>query len=298
MRNSTDLTGRRRARVACSALTIAAFFTVGPLALVTRADVVDPSETIDGRTQLRQAELWWQTMFNLPEASNPILDATGDDALRAQVGSVLYLAGSFETSSERSITIEPGTTLFFPLLNFYLDNTGEIDPTATRPPFSVPYTDSVPDLLDLIAMPPSQVQSLFLEVDGVSVRSITELLGYRQVTDPNAPFTNVLSSPDNLSLYFKLDPTFGIGNPFDAASYPASIFPAVLDGYWVGLTPLAPGDHTIRFGGSANVGLTPPFLQILQNNLVHVRVIPEPRSLLLLGLGFVATGLLRSRRTA
>jgi hypothetical protein len=244
-----------------------------------RAGVISPGDPIAGQSQLTHAHLWLQTMFNIPAANNPILDATGADAFRGQVGSVLYLAGSFGGATNRTITVDPGTTLFFPLVNTFADNTAPIG--------SPPTNLTAQEWLAIVGIPPATVQDLFLEINGQSAGTTPLLLNHRQTTDPNNPFTNVIQSPQNLIVDFGFDPTLGTGDPFDPASYPALINPTVVDGYWVGLSQLPLGTHTIRFGGTvenAALGL------FSQDNTFTIHVTPEPTSLLLWGTGMSILG--------
>lgn len=56
--------------------------------------------------------------------------------------------------------------------------------------------------------------------------------------------------PDENSLYdyyaANYDPVYG------GPQYQGTIQPVVSDGYWVAVGPLAPGQHTIEFGGSSS----------------------------------------------
>lgn len=89
-----------------------------------QADVIAPGDSIAGQSQLGHAHQWWNTISNIPAATNPLLDSTGANAPLAQVGSVLYLGGSFFSGPvNRTITVQPGTTLFFPVVNGFADNT-------------------------------------------------------------------------------------------------------------------------------------------------------------------------------
>lgn len=257
-------------------------FHLGCLTCISKAAaVIDPALSIEGKTQLDHAHLWWQTMLNISATNNPLLDPTGDDAGLAKIGNVLYVAGSFDPSSSRSITISADTKLFFPLLNTYIDNTNFFG--------LAPFNDSPQDLASFIALPPSEV-TLFLEVDGVPVAQLTN---FRQQTDPANPFSTVISSPDNLLVASGLDPTLGTANPFDPASYPTVITPAMVDGYWIGMDSFMGGEtFTLRFGGNA------PQLGFSQNNFLAVTVaVPEPSSFLLCGLvAVIATRRRKSHR--
>ncbi|MCS6976271.1 MAG: PEP-CTERM sorting domain-containing protein [Gemmatales bacterium] len=242
---------------------------------IALANIIPPSTPIAGQTQLDHAHQWWQLMLNIPAVNNPIVDTTGAQAFRGQVGNVLYLAGSFGPSSNRTITISPGTTLFFPLVNSFDDNTF-YDPDLTAQ-----------QLLDNIH--PIVAENLFVELNGVPLGSTSELAAHYQHTDPNNPFTNVVQSPDNLYVDFGIDPTEGTG------IYPALINPFVVSGFWVGLEPLGPGIHTLRFGGTV---LFPPYdpeyYRFSQDNTYRIIVTPEPTTWALFGLGLV--GICAGRR--
>ena len=72
--------------------------------------VLPPSTQIEGVSRLEHSQQWWETMVNIPAENNPLLDETGENALLGQVGSILYLPGSFAPSSNRAATVEQGTT--------------------------------------------------------------------------------------------------------------------------------------------------------------------------------------------
>jgi hypothetical protein len=256
-----------------------------------QADVIAPGNPIAGQSQLGHAHQWWNTMSNIPAGSNPLLDSTGANAPLAQVGSVLYLGGSFVSGSvNRTITVEPGTSLFFPVVNGFADNTAAIG--------SPPTTLTAQQLLDIIFIPNATVQNLFLEIDGQPVLNTADLLTHRQTTDPNNPFTNVIQSEQNLLVDFGFDPTLGTGDPLDPASYPTPINPTVLDGFWVGISPFGHGTlHTVRFGGT--IENHPTFGNFSLDITYNVITTPEPTSLLVWGgiiSGLVLTGRYRRRR--
>jgi len=76
------------------------------------------------------------------------------------------------------------------------------------------------------------VTDVFCELDGVPVK---DLRNYRAAS----PLFNFGPLPDNNVLQY-----FGIDAPQGAISA------SVADGFYLMLTPLRPGPHTIRFGGT------------------------------------------------
>ena len=175
--------------------------------------------------QGKYAELtadWWQWVAKQPVATNPIFDETGAQAGNEQPEKkVFFLVGVINTSgtAERTITVPSGKAIFFPILNIESDN-------AAIPPTS--YT--VPQLRDLAAASIDSITSLFVTLDGVSLLD--------SVTRIKSPvFSYTLPDTDNIYQFFGLDIT-------------GTIKPAVGDGYWLYLPPLARGTYTLKFGGS------------------------------------------------
>jgi hypothetical protein len=172
--------------------------------------------------------LWWQWALSQPVSTNPLLDTTGADASNDQPtnGNIFYLAGlislnsGLQASVERTITIPTGKRLFFPILNSEADI-----------PSSVQGSTTVPQLRAEAAYFADQIQSLFLTIDG---KDAGDLTAYRTISPV---FGFVLPAQDNLYQFFGLNVS-------------GLVTPAVGDGYYVLLTPLPPGKHTIVFGGT------------------------------------------------
>jgi hypothetical protein len=244
--------------------------------------VIPPTEPINGVSQLEHSRRWWETFVNIPVEDSPFFDETGEEALRGLVGSLWYLPGSFESTSNRAVTLPAGTTIFASLVNFLGENVSE-DPSAT-----------LAQLLARGGLPPAVMDELIFEVDGQAVLTRDQLLLHRQTSDPNNPVSITVTSPQNLYVGLDLDPTRGAGDPNSPASYPVSI-PAVVDGYWVAIQPFAPGSvHTIRLGGASMGRPAGDFDSV---GTFTVTTVPEPSTIALLGMCvMILAGVRRWRR--
>lgn len=252
--------GHRRLFVALALVLPVGLVWAGP----ARGSVIPPNVPIAGMSQLDHAQNWIHVMTNIPAAINPILDMTGAEAFRGQFGSVLYLAGSFGMPTDRSITIGPDTTVFFPLINSWWDNST---------PFGDPPNNfTAAELLALAEIPPDRVQNLFVTLNGQPVGG--NLVDFRQTSDPNNPFYNVFYTQPNLYTDLGIDPTLGTG------IYPTSLL-TMTDGYWMGIR-LTPGLHILSFGGEFID--TDGNVLFSQNNTFRILVTPEPVSAAVWGL--------------
>jgi hypothetical protein len=178
------------------------------------------------------AVAWWQYALGQPADVNPLLDATGATCARGQSGPVFFLvgfAGSGTVSRDRC-TVSSQKQLFFPMVNaFDVHVPGDGLDTEKRV-----YQDFQRFRF--------RADTLEASVDGVAVSSLNPATTpYRACAAP-APGC----SPSSFSLTFPHNNIFGI---------PAGLYtPAVQDGYYLRLAPLAPGRHTIKFGGTGNFG--------------------------------------------
>jgi hypothetical protein len=129
-------------------------------------------------------------------------------------GDVVFLAGTSGGggSVTRSCTIPAGTSLLVPLINV---ECSEIEGNGNTPAELRRCADGFAD----------QFTALSLVIDGVAVTDLTRLRVHSQVFQFTAATNNA----------------FGV---------PAGTSRSVADGYWALIGPLAPGDHTISFGGS------------------------------------------------
>jgi len=176
--------------------------------------VLPPVSAAHGHTYAEWSEKWWQYVFALPLDKNPIV---GADCRNGQSGQVWFLVAGPTTVT---CTIPPGKTLFFPIINSECSNL-EGPPffgadAAARLACAKSFIDSATDLVATI--------------DGVAVQN---LIAYR-FQSPDFTFT----VPDNNIL--------GAPGPVSGQS--------TADGYYLMLTPLSAGHHTIHVAGTLTFG--------------------------------------------
>lgn len=192
---------------------------VGPLATSAQAapPVVD-LQTYGGSYGEFSAR-WWQWLLSIPKATNPILDASGANCGVGQVDDVWFLAGTFGGTAIRSCTVPAGKPIFFPLIN-----------ASNFKPFG---NETILDLRAGAGAIVDSVNSRYCYINGSACDS------YR-VRSPAFTY----KAPARALL------------PPGWASVGGQSDPIVSDGYWTLLSPLSPGQHTIRFGGTTTSGFS------------------------------------------
>jgi hypothetical protein len=171
---------------------------------------------------------WWQYALGQPAATSPLIDPTGANCASGQAGPVFFLAGTAGSGTvERDACVVHGRrALFFPILNaFDVHTPGDgLDTPA------LVYRDFLSFGF--------AATTLRASVDGVPIRGL----------DPaTSPFRTCAAPvagcfPRSFALRFPDGNLFGL---------PAGTYaPAVQQGWYLLLAPLAPGVHTISFGGT------------------------------------------------
>jgi hypothetical protein len=181
--------------------------------------IAPPQSTPLGKTYGEWVAAWWQWALSIPADRNPLTDATGAFAGESQSGPVWFVAGTFGSSVERSATVPAGKSLFVPVYN-WIFGAGAFDCDPSVP--GVPC--DVPALQALAAHNTEAADVLEVSVDDIPVQNVRD---YRAAS--LGPFS--ITYPEN-----------------SVTGLPAgTYFPQVADGYWLMLTPLPKGQHTIRF---------------------------------------------------
>jgi hypothetical protein len=230
--------------------------------------VIDPGEQIAGRSQAEWSAEWWKWALSFPEAASPQVDPTGALSHLGDRGPVFFLAGSFQPGSlTRTATVREDQYLFFPLINVVsweaISAYGGGEANLRR------------DAAETIGITPAgdaPGNTLFAELDGVDLAlppPATSLFDFRQ------------TSPGLFDITLPPGAVFG---------FPAGTVSAVSDGWWLALSPLAPGNYVLRTGGSFT-GLGPysgsSFSLDTTWNLT-VAAVPEPSTMLLVIGGLCA----------
>jgi hypothetical protein len=164
-----------------------------------------------GGTYDQWSTRWWQWALSIPERNHPIGDNTGARCGTKQRGNIWFLAGTFGGPATRSCVVPAGKALFFPLINIvFLDRAG----AGANPR----------RLLSTAQAAMDGVTNLELTIDG---KKMPRLRGQRADAS-GFPVTIVDGN------FLRQDGGRYVGGT---------------DGYWVLLSPLPPGKHTIRFRG-------------------------------------------------
>jgi hypothetical protein len=164
---------------------------------------------------------WWQWVLSIPTSINPGLDSTGEDCMVGQRGSMWFLAGNGGGTTRRTCAVPEGTVLFFPVINSVNFNTpnvcgqtGRDIPVATLRALSAAFIDGATNLL--------------VEVNNRSVGNLQRVQS--NVFAIALPEDNVFDAP-----------CASLGG------VPRGIYsPAVDDGFYVQLSPLGRGRHTLH----------------------------------------------------
>ncbi len=165
---------------------------------------------------------WWQWDYSIPNPMSPVADPTGEFAALGQSGPLWFLAGTYGTVAERTVTVPAGKGFFFPIINTIWINVPELgdnpwsdEQRAFAKAYIAPFIDTAYDLS--------------CQIDGVEVKDIA---AYRCVTPDGAEYMVTFPTDDN---------------PW-APLLPAGTYgPCVDDGIWLMLAPLPAGEHTIHF---------------------------------------------------
>src|SRR5215472_9058485 len=197
---------------------------VGPLLVITMASpvqaalgnpgIIPPQAIYASHSYSEWQARWWQWVFSLPATDNPIIP--GGNVLQGQSDHVWFLAGVFGVE-ERSITIPPGTALFFPIVNTECS-------TVEAPPY---HGDNEAELRACAQAFTDATSDLAAEIDG---RSVLNLPSYRH---QSPLFTFGPLPADNL-----------LGMPVGTTAQ------SVDDGIYLLLPPLSVGEHTIHFAAT------------------------------------------------
>jgi len=222
-----------------------------------------------GWQKLTESELtviWWQWLYSIPASTDPainkspVIDDTGANAYNGQPYSdLLFLAGTYVYTgapppsgnvlgtATRSISMKPGTALFFPLIN------GEADNTCARPNLGgncfgaqkFPNNLGVPQLQAEAAAAIDPVFGLYATLtpadQNFNQTGNPVNVGYTRLQSPH-PFPYKLPATDNLL-------------QFQGLNVSGTVAPAVADGYYsfLPLGTLDQGNYLLQFGGTVPI---------------------------------------------
>jgi len=241
-----------------------------------------PSHSIvAGKTITDWTADWWTWALQAPVAANPLTDTTGAFANVNNNGPVFFIAGTTGQSASvtRSFQAPAGKPILIPLINFFDTEPAEIDPPSAT-------LDDRKNAADLV------------------------VAGWLNAVDPASLFASIDGSPAaNLAQYLEVTGLFSMG-PTQAGSLIASfgvpvgaeLYPTKAAGYWLMIDGLAPGSHTLHFGGSSDA-FTPDAnccttseVSAFSTEVADSIVVPEPASALLILTGLVGLSALRLAR--
>lgn len=214
------------------------FFCFIGVASSVRASVVtvlEPTDSVGGKSISAWTGEWYNWAYSFPAAlGDPIDDVDGSLASLYQSPPVFQVAGTYGTTVTRSFSVWPNDHLLIPLVNAFTLNFSD--------PVDVPSSE-----IDFVQDFINGVDHLFFEVNGVSVGDTAYLKRYFQAET----FTYRSSG----------------GNVYGD---PAGLWPNYIEGFWIMLEPLEPGNYTFRFGGGNSTAAFDVDVT------AHVVVLPEP----------------------
>lgn len=172
------------------------------------------------QTYSAAAASWWTWALSQPATKNPITDPTGEHCAEGQPESdIWYLAGSNSTEPvRRTCTVPKHRTLLFPVLNV-------ISPWTPDSPTDIATEEDV-ESLRASARGIRDATDLELTIDGVKVHNLKRFYEESELIKLDLPADNI----------------FGVGEG-------KSVDPGVDAGYYVAVSGLPRGRHTLAWSG-------------------------------------------------
>ena len=212
----------RKTRTITAVLLLVALGLVLPMDVaLAHQEIFSPTSSAFGTNFDEWTGQWWQFVLSFPAANNPLIDATGERCVPGQRGPVWFLMGSPGGAVTRTCSIPEGKALLFPVIN-------SVDVNTT--------SQTVKELRAEIAPFIDSATNMSVEVDGTPIKQFVKSQGKFRV---RAAAFAVTLPEDNL---------FGLA----AGTYS----PAVDDGFYVMLKPLAVGHHIVHFHADAAGGFS------------------------------------------
>jgi len=188
------------------------------------SELISRDSNAYGNTYGEWSARWIQWLLSIPTATNPAVDTTGANCGQGQAGPVWFLAGTFGGPAKRACTVPASKALFFALTDgFFGAGAGDCVPTGTVPCNLAALREAASASTDSVI--------LAVSVDGKSLSDLTD----QRVQPP----VMTVTYPD--------------GNLVGVQS--GTYSPNVADGYWVMLSPLSAGRHTISFSAQITGGV-------------------------------------------
>jgi hypothetical protein len=193
---------------------------------------------------------WQQWSLSIPASVNPVPDSTGIYCMVGQRGALWFLVGSSGSGPiMRTCMVPEGTTLFFPVINFVNIDTPKV---CGQGPKRIP----VEDLRAGAAAFIDGAINLLVEVDGKPIGNLQRVQS--NVFEIALPEDNVFDAPCS-----------------SLGGVPAGIYsPAVDDGYYVLLSPLKGGKHTLHIHAENLGDPSNPDDDFVLDVTYHLTVVP------------------------
>ncbi len=207
--------------------------------------VYPPDSTIFGMSYAEWEAAWWQWVFTIPAAENPLYGNATDCFVGQTGGPVLFLGGSAGSGpTVHNCTAPYGKAILVPLINIECSSVeiGTIFDGST---------------------PQKARDCIGTWADGIGISTL-------KATIDNQKITNLENYRIQTPYFYFLQPETGSylgypGYPTELSGWSSGY--AASDGYWLMIKPLSKGLHVIHLKGAFVSGPGYPFSQDLTFNI-------------------------------